>query len=309
MSDLLTKLGSKKGEGSSPNPTVASEPSTPVGSGAPTDNLNRGADLLSKAPVKESSATSKTEETVSKAVSEQAGDTSTVTDPSTWTVESALKEMKKTREEAKNTRIKYQEQIQIMKGELDTKLETLKTEYQDAVQAKKELEAIKAQEADKKRDLSEKLAHREATIEQLKFENDKVRKELSSQMENLKIQLGQLEAEKKAQEDVYRNNVKEELNKIPEQYREFAEGMVKGYSDPKEAYHMLTTARLKGMFEDKKIVVNHSVPDARTGARSTKERMESAAEEVRNNMSSAEKIKASLQAIRSGSPNPIFKGK
>jgi len=83
--------------------------------------------------------------------------------------------------------------------------------------------------------------------------------------------------------------------------------IVKGAGDPRDALVALHEAKLNGIFDEKKTIVNHSVPGASNGARATKEQLENAGREQRSGMSSQQKIRAALQDIRGGNPNSAFK--
>jgi hypothetical protein len=86
--------------------------------------------------------------------------------------------------------------------------------------------------------------------------------------------------------------------------------IVKGAGeDPRDGLLALNEAKLKGLFEDKTVVVNHSVPGAKDGARASKERLDEAARETRAQMSSSQKIKAALDAMKSGNKNSAFRTK
>jgi len=71
----------------------------------------------------------------------------------------------------------------------------------------------------------------------------------------------------------------------------------------------LHEAKLRGLFDDKTVVVAHAVPGARDGARATKEQLDSAAQGMRERQDSAAKIREGLRAIRSGETNTVFRGR
>ncbi len=171
------------------------------------------------------------------------------------------------------------------------------------------MDRIKEEQEDKKRDLSERLSVRESKLTEMqtlmKIKEENFQKQLAEK-ERL---LSQFEADRAAESQVYQNRISEELDKIPEQYKEHAALIVKGAGDPRDALIALNEARLKGMFEDKTVVVNHQVPGARDGARSSQERLKEGERQTRASMSSSQKIKAALEQVKSGTPNNAFRTK
>jgi len=229
-------------------------------------------------------------------------------DQSTWTLESALKEIGKLREENKHTRIKYSDTIQSIKQEMEARDSTRQQEVEQLKTASKELEELKEKEADKKRDLTEKVSHREALLAEYKMKLDLTERKYQSDMENLKVRLGQYEAEKEAQNVVQKRRLDEELASVPEKYKEVANLIVKGAGSPADALLAISEAKVKGVFEDKTIVVNHSVPGAHNGARTTKDRLEAADKDSRSKMTSQQKIGQALKDMKV-QPNTAFRTK
>lgn len=226
-----------------------------------------------------------------------------------WTEESRQKEIKKLREENKQYRLKYQAEIERMSKENEMKLEQIKQQIQPLTEAQKELERIKAEQEDKKRDLAEKLAHREARLAETQALAEAQRKELERQLQEKDTQLNRFLADIKAQEEVYKSRIDEELAKVPDRFQDLAKYLVKGAEDNREALSIIQEAKLKGMFEDKTVVVNHSVPGASDGARASKERLEEAERKRRESMNSSQKIGEALKQIKSGTPNNVFRTK
>lgn len=245
----------------------------------------------------------------SKAVSgkgEPSGSTP-IQDPDSWDDDSKFKEIKKLREENKITRLKYQEKLEELKKEADERLESERSKLKEYENAKKELDRLKAQEEDKKRDLNEKLTHRETKIAELETYLQARENEFNRQLSEYQLRLQELEADREVRMEGYRNRVQEELNAVPEKYKDYANLIVKGAEDPQDALIALQEAKMKGLFEDKKVIVNHSVPTASEGARATKDQLDGAAKAAKDKMSSSQKIKAGLEAIRGGTPNSAFK--
>lgn len=231
----------------------------------------------------------------------------TVEDPSDWTKESAFKEVKRLREENKAYRVKYEEKIEKLKDDMESRIQAREQELKALVDAQKELEEIKAKEADKKRDLSEKLNHRETLIAEQKAKMEQIEKAYQDKLSKQEAELRKYQAKIEAEEEVSNQRLNKELETIPEKFKEIAKLIVKGAEDSRDALIALTEAKLQGLFEDKTVVVNHSVPGAKDGARATKERLDDAAREVSNKMSPEQKVAAALKDIRSGNPNSAFR--
>jgi len=234
-------------------------------------------------------------------------DSDSVQDPDSWTKDSAFKEIKKLREENKQHRLKYQEQLSKMQQESEDRVKQKEQEMKDLYEAKKELDKIKEEQEDKKRDLSEKVAHREQKIQELQASIEHRDSEHQRQLEEMQNKLRELEAEREAQNQVYKEELNKELEAVPEKFRSVADLIVKGAGDSRDALLALREAKMNKVFEDKEVIVNHSVPNANQGARATKERLDEAARETRNKMSSNQKIKEALSQINSGQPNSAFR--
>lgn len=235
-------------------------------------------------------------------------DEKTVKNPDDWSKDSALKEVVKLREENKAVRTKFQEQLDKIEKDTEAKIAKIKEEAQSALEAKKKLEALEAEQADKKRSIEEKLANREARLTELEIDYKTKLEEKEKELSSIRAKAAQYEAEQEARKAVYRNKIQEELDKIPEEFRSFADKMVKGYEDPHEAWLSLAEAQRMGMFGEKKIVVNHSVPGAAEGARVSKERAAEAEKEARKKMTSQTLIREGLQKAKQGQ-NTAFRGR
>lgn len=290
--DLLSGgLGKKKGSEESSSPSVAVKQGI-VGDTA-HDQRAAGEDLLKKAAkgTVESVEESKVVET--KESREEGSESSSFSD--NWTLENALKEVKKVREEAKTYRLKYQEMSKQKEEELQAKLDAERSKYQEAIEDAKKLKEMEAKEADKKRTLEERLAHREKALAEYEARVELMEKQYKQQLETAQHHISELQAEREAQVAVYKERLDEELAKIPEDKREFANLLVKGAGDARDALIALNEAKLKGFFEDKKVVVNHSVPGAQNGARVSQKQLDDAEKDRRKKMSSADLIKEGLK--------------
>lgn len=310
MSDLLNTLG-KKQTNATDGAGKTSAPQSTVVSTSPAAEHGRGDDLLSKVG---SSGSQSTAETVNTSVATEqpikvqaSSEEPTANDD--WTKDSALKEVRKLREENKAYRTKYQQEVEKLKNESDARLDSRLGELEALKQAKQELDRIKAEQEDKKRDISEKLANRETRIQELESRVQAKETEFSRKLSEQESIVRQYKAEREAEAQVYQNKVDEELSKIPAKYQDHAKLLVKGAGDYREALVALSEAKIKGMFDDKTIIVNHSTPGIGDGARASKERLEEADKSRRQTMSSSQKIGEALKSIKSGNPNNVFRTK
>lgn len=315
MSDLLNKLNSQRQQ-SSAEGAASAAPGTPESTPSTKLDVSRGDDMLKQVSTKATdSATampsqSSADNKSASSKNESSGSEVVVENPESWTKESAFKEVKKLREENKTYRLKYQEQIEALKNETETRMKAKEDEMRTLLEAQKELSKIKADQEDKKRSLEEKLAHRESRVSELQAVMDAKEREYQRKMAELEAVAQTYKAKEEAEKQIYVSRIQEEVDKIPEKYKEIANMIVKGAGeDPRDGLLALNEAKLKGLFEDKTLVVNHSVPGAKDGARASKERLDEAARETRAQMTSSQKIKAALDAMKSGNKNSAFRTK
>ena len=230
-----------------------------------------------------------------------------VSDPDSWTKDSAFKEVKRLREENKTYRLKYEEKLDKLKSEAEQRIQAKEQELATAKAAQLELDEIKAKEADKERNLTEKLAHREALATEYKMKLETQKSEFESKLKEAQSQLDRYHADIEAQKEIAKEKLQKELVTIPEKFKDVADLIVKGAGDERSAIVAISEAKLKGVFEDKTVIVNHSVPGAHDGARATNERLAEAAKAERNKMSPSQKISSALKDIRAGHNNPAFR--
>lgn len=308
MADLLNKIdtarkAAKTGEESS---TVTETPGESIiGADAPSDNLKRGANILDKARNEVQEAAPKVE---ASPATETQDDPKMVKNPDDWSKESALKEVVKLREENKIVRTKFTEQMEKLEKEMQAKIAKIEESALSAKEAQKKLEALEAEKEDKKRTIEDKLANREARLAETEAVYKSKLEEKEKEVQSYKSKALQYEAEQEARKQVYRDRTKEELDKVPVEFREFAEKMVKGYEDPHEGWIAISEANRKNVFGEKKIVVNHSVPGAADGARVNKAQAEAAEKEKRSKMDSKSLIKAGLKKAMAGE-NSAYRGR
>lgn len=291
MADLLNDLGKK--QETQPKPEKISEQNsggeTLAGNESNTAGVNTGDNLIDKVSEVSEENTESDSKTQFK-------------EPETWTLESAAMEVKKAREEAKARRLQLKEteaQFQERFNELQKKTNA---KIEKALEAQKELETLKAKEQDKKRSIEEKLAHREAMLAERDAKLDAIQQDYESKMKELTSQLNDFQAEREATLKVYKEKINEELDNVSEKKRKFAEALVKGYEDPRDAWTALSEAKLAGLFEEKQVVVSHATPGA-DASRMTKEKLEAAKAESRKNLKSSDLVREGLQQIASEKGN------
>lgn len=305
--DVLNTLGKKQ----TPN---AKEASNIEGSGQQANAGNTVGDAMSDdltaaARKSQIGAEGDSEKSQSASGKGEPAEEEVVQDPNSWTKESAFKEIKKLREENKQYRQSYQDKLESLQKQAEEKLSQEKQEKEQLLAAKKELDKIKDLEEDKKRDLSEKLSHREQRIQEMESKLNQTQQDYESKINEISSKLSEYEAQKEAQNTLNRQKVDNFLEKIPDKHRQFAELIVKGAGDYQDALVALNEAKLSGMFDEKQIIVNHSTPGANNGARSNKEKLDNAAKGERAGMGSSQLIKQALKGIKDGTRNSAFDNK
>lgn len=305
--DVLNTLGKKQ----TPD---AKEASNIEGSGQQANAGNPVGDAMSDdmtaaAKRSQTGAEGDSEKSQSASGKGEPAEEEVVQDPQSWTKESAFKEIKKLREENKQYRQSYQDKLESLQKQAEEKLSQEKQEKEQLLAAKKELDKIKDLEEDKKRDLSEKLSHREQRIQEMEAKLNQTQQDYESKINEISSKLSEYEAQKEAQNTLNRQKVDNFLEKIPDKHRHFAELIVKGAGDYQDALVALNEAKLSGMFDEKQIVVNHSTPGANNGARSNKEKLDNAAKGERAGMGSSQLIKQALRGIKEGTRNSAFDNK
>lgn len=304
MSDLLSAMGKKKDTPVTTATVVESKGESIVGGESPSDSLKRGDNILSRA-----SGTGTPEVKAEVVTDTQVTDPNPkmVKNPDDWSKESALSEVIKLREENKLSRVKFQEQLDKFNKDKEEEIARIKERAKSAEEAQKKLEALEATAEDKKRSLEDKLAHREARLAETEAVYAQKLKEKEEELNKIRSQAAAYEAEQAARQQVYKDRIKEEMAGVPEEYKQFAERMVKGFDDPSEAWTALSEAKMKGMFGEKKIVVNHSVPGANDGARITGKNAKQAEVDAKKAKTSKDLIRSGLAKISSGERNSAFR--
>lgn len=215
-----------------------------------------------------------------------------------WTDKDYQKALKEARKDAAKyrTRSKDQEeqqevQIRQIMKEIDEKYAPLKTKAA-------ELDKLKNQEADKKRDMAEKLTHREQEILKREEELQALKESSHDKLVELQNRLGKVQVELDAHESFYKEQLEKELSEIPAEWEQVADAMVKGAEGTREALDLVRDAKRKNFFGKKKVeVFNNSPTKASDGARLSSSQ---AREDQRNKMKSSDKIKVGLKGMISG---------
>lgn len=210
--------------------------------------------------------------------------------------ESLYDEIRELRAENKARRLQLEEERNKISSEFEAKFQQYEEKMQTALSAKEELEALKAKEADKKRSIEERLTHREARLAEMEAERNAMAAKWQAELEAKEAELLELRTQQEAQKQVYQERISEELNKIPESRRKFAEMMIKGHNDPRDAWTALSEAKADGLFEDKVTNVVHTTPGA-DASRMTKERQEAIKHGERSNLSSTQLIREGLKNV------------
>lgn len=293
MADLLDSLNSARMAKKEATETQEAGSSTLV---VNTSNVVTGSDLLASQPEVEKPAPVVEDES------------RMVKNPDDWSKESALKEVVKLREENKLVRTKFQEQLDKIEKETLARISVIEEQSKSAHEAKKKLEALEAEQADKKRSIEDKLANREARLAETEAVYKIHMEDKEKEVQSYKSKALQYEAEQEAKKQIYRDRTREELDKVPVELRDFAEKMVKGYDDPNEAWLAISEANRKGIFGEKKIVVNHSVPGANDGARVNSIKTAEAAAAAKAKMTSRELIQVGISQMKEGK-NTAFRSR
>jgi hypothetical protein len=218
--------------------------------------------------------------------------------------ESIEDELKSLREEAKKRRLenKALKENALQLFEDERKQMTAKTkELEKQLKAFKELqlkaEAEKAGvEIDAK--TQEILQAKELDLEQKQKDFEKLEKkhlEIESRYKEI-IERQKEEAELK--EKVLKAKIEAELETIPEDKRDFATALVRGYEDRQDGYFKLLEAKQGGLFGAKKVEVSHQVPKTDEGEgsgtkeqhRNNKERLSSGLSKVTADMMPGQRL-------------------
>lgn len=220
---------------------------------------------------------------------------SAVSDSETWSKDSALKEVKKLRQENKKYREKYEEKLAKLSEEAESRIQAKERELETAAEKANKLDMLEQQAEDKKRSLEEKVAHREVRITELQESLNAIQNDRGGRLSQLEQELASYKVEQETRAAIAKETLQEELSTIPDKFKAQAEIFVKGAGTPSDALTALREAKLSGLFEEKSVYVNNTVPTAQTGARTSKEQLDQVEKDRKANMSSDAKIKEGLK--------------
>lgn len=178
------------------------------------------------------------------------------------TKESYEDEIKKLRDENAKRRKKEQETREKALAIADEVFKTEREEYDNQIaEMKKQLEELKAQKkAEVKVDNDVKKAETNAEMELLKQQMSELKKERDEAKAREQERKEAEESEKALRKQAAENRFKSFLNEIPEDLKDYASAMFKGYDDPSEGLIAITKAKTQGLFGKKTIEVVSRIP-------------------------------------------------
>jgi len=218
------------------------------------------------------------------------------TDPyADWTKEDLLKEMKGARDEAAKNRVEKKELEKQLAEDYERRLKEIENKFTPLADKAKELDTLKEREADRKRTLEEKIAHRESAIEELQDKVTQIEDKYREEKVALQSEKEKAQAELKAYENYWKEQLDKEVGDIPEKYRKTADLIVKGAGTTRQALEEIRTAKKEGMFSTKSVKVFNATPGAKDGARIDSDKEKDA---KKKSLSSMGKIGAGLKQWR-----------
>ena len=199
--------------------------------------------------------------------------------------------------------VKYEEKLAKLSENAEARILAKESELDALVNKAKKLDDLEAAAEDKKRNLEERVSHRDLRITELQSQVESLRTVNDSQLSQLEQEIASYRVEKETRAAIAQETLQEELKTIPDRFKAQADIFIKGAGNPSDALVALREAKLSGLFEEKAVYVNNSVPNAQTGARTSKDQLEAAEKLKRAGMSSAEKIKEGLNEAYSSKGN------
>lgn len=171
-------------------------------------------------------------------------------------------EIKKLREENAKRRKKEQEAKEKALAMADEVFKTEREEYEkNLAEMKRQLDELKAlKKEENKVEKEVKAAESSVESEILRKELESLRKESAAIKAEMEARRESEESEKALRKQAAENRFKSFLNEIPEEYKEYASAMFKGYSDSSEGLIAITKAKAQGLFGKKTIEVVSRVP-------------------------------------------------
>lgn len=171
-------------------------------------------------------------------------------------------EIKKLREENAKRRKKEQEAKEKALAMADEVFKTEREDYDSQLaEMKKQLEALKSlKKEESKVDKEVKEAESKAESDVLRTELAAIRKENATIQAQIQAQKDAEEQEKSLRKQAAENRFGSMLKEIPEEFKEAASAMFKGYTDPSEGLLAITKYKAQGLFGKKTIEVVNRVP-------------------------------------------------
>lgn len=178
------------------------------------------------------------------------------------TEESYEDEIKKLREENAKRRKKEQEAKEKALAIADEVFKAEREEYERSLaEMKSQLEELKAQKkAESKVESEVKKAETNAEMELLKQQMAELKKERDEAKAREQERREAEEYERTLRKQAAENRFKSFLSEIPEDFKDYASAMFKGYDDPSEGLIAITKAKAQGLFGKKTIEVVSRVP-------------------------------------------------
>lgn len=210
-----------------------------------------------------------------------------------WTKEQLADALKETRAEAAKRRVELKDTQEQLQKDYEAKIKSIEEKFTPLIDKAKKLEKLEAEQEDKKRTLEDKLSHREQLIAQRDEELKALREEIQKSKVDSENRIEQLKANLEAHESFYKDQLEKEKSEIPKKFQDIVETMVKGANDSKHALELIRAAKRENLFGEKKVVVNHSVPGAKTGARTDSAAVQ---QDKRQSLKSSEKIREGLKS-------------
>lgn len=171
-------------------------------------------------------------------------------------------EIKKLREENAKRRKKEQEAKEKALAMADEVFKTEREEYENQIAEMKkkllEIESLKKEENKVEKEIKD--AQSSAELDMLKQELKALRAESSAAKAEIEAQKRRDEEERSLRRQAAENRFKSMINEIPEEFKEAASAMFKGYEDPSEGLIAITKYKAQGLFGKKTIEVINRIP-------------------------------------------------
>ena len=159
---------------------------------------------------------------------------------------------RKKEQEAKEKALKIAEEVYSSEREqYESEKAALKKELEDLKALKKEEKQV--EEEIKSAESNAEVQELKAQLAELKVESDKIKAEAEERKQKE-------EDEKALRKQAAENRFKSLLSEIPEEYKDYASAMFKGYSDQSEGLIAITKAKSQGIFGKRTIEVVSQIP-------------------------------------------------